>query len=313
MIPPKICPITYKPIGDGKYSKEGLKKISPKLTFLADLPFSAEQQRIEARKRADKMSIQGVQPKLSAKLDLAHSKFEIVDTGGKFILKPQSDSYLELPENEDLTMHLAETAGIEVPLHGLLYSADGSKTYFIKRFDRFSRKGKLAVEDFAQLAGETRDTKYNYTMERLVPMIEKHCTFPVVEKQKLLMRTLFNFMIGNEDMHLKNFSLITSEDGKIELTPAYDFLNTTIVLENAREEMALPLAGKKHNMNRNNFIDYFARQKLDLNDRTIDDILNKIKVSIPDWERLLEVSFLSKDMRTKYLRLIHQRREVLHV
>ena len=313
MTPPKICPITYKPTDGEKYSKEGLRKLSPKLTFLADLPLSAEQQRIEARKRADKMSIQGVQPKLSVKLDLVHSKFEIVDTGGKYILKPQSDSYLELPENEDLTMHLADTVGIKVPLHGLLYSTDGSKTYFIKRFDRFSHNDKLAVEDFAQLSGETRDTKYNSSMERLVPIIEKHCTFPVVEKQKLLMRTLFNFMIGNEDMHLKNFSLITLEDQKTELTPAYDFLNTTIALENAKEEMALPLAGKKHDMNRNDFIDYFARQRLGLNDATIDDILDKIKVSIPEWERLLEVSFLSKDMRAKYLQLIHERRAVLHI
>ena len=313
MTPIKICPITYKPTDGDKYSKEGLKKLSSKLTFLADLPFSAEEQRIEARKRADKMSIQGVQPKLSVKLDIVHSKFEIVDTGGKYILKPQSDSYLELPENEDLTMHLAEAVGIEVPLHGLLYSTDSSKTYFIKRFDRVSYNDKLAVEDFAQLSGESRDTKYNSTMERLIPIIEKHCTFPVLEKEKLLMRVLFNFMVGNEDMHLKNFSLITLEDGKTELTPAYDFLNTTIALENAKEEMALPLAGKKHNMNRNDFIDYFAQQKLGLNDLVVKEILNKITTSIPEWERLLEVSFLSKDMRAKYLKLIHERRAVLHI
>ncbi|HEX5033288.1 MAG TPA: HipA domain-containing protein, partial [bacterium] len=261
---PNRCPITYQIIPQGeRYSLEGLKKLSRGLRHLENLPLSAQEQRIEARKRATKMSIQGVQPKLSAKLSAAKARFEIVDTGGTFILKPPHELYPNLPENEDLSMHLAVAAGIEVPLHGLLYSKDGSRTYFIKRFDRFAHKGKIPVEDFAQLSGKTRETKYNSSMEQLAKVIDQFCTFPLLEKRKLLLRALFNFLIGNEDMHLKNYSLIT-RDGKIELAPAYDFLNSSIMLENSAEQSALPLRGKKRKLSRKDWIDYYALEPLAL-------------------------------------------------
>ncbi|MFH0730457.1 MAG: HipA domain-containing protein [Pseudomonadota bacterium] len=159
-----------------------------------------------------------------------------MDTGGRYILKPQNPQYPLLPENEDLSMHLASAAGITVPLHGLVYSIDGSMTYFIKRFDRVG-KNKLAVEDFSQLLGLTRETKYDASMEKIAHVIETYCSFPAVEKIKLFRQTLVNFLIGNEDMHLKNFSLMTL-NGKVALTPAYDILNTTLVLSDAREEIA---------------------------------------------------------------------------
>src|SRR5574338_710041 len=160
-----ICPITYQPCGDKKYSDKGLIFLSRNLTQLKDLPFTQEEQLREAAIRADKMSIQGVQPKLSAKLKVKDEVFDIVDRGGEYILKPQNNFYPELPENESLTMKLAELAGIEVPLCGMIYSSDGKFTYFIKRFDRYGRNKKLSVEDLAQLAGKSRETKYDYSME----------------------------------------------------------------------------------------------------------------------------------------------------
>lgn len=130
------CPITYKVIPDGtRYSPEGLKRLARQLKDLRELPYSAEEQRREAIARASKMSIQGVQPKLSARLNVAQAVFEVVDTGGEYILKPQTQ-YLEVPENEDLTMRLAQESGIEVPLHGLVYSRDETFTYFITECPR---------------------------------------------------------------------------------------------------------------------------------------------------------------------------------
>ena len=120
------CPITYAASGDKKYSDAGLRKLSPKLTVLNDFPYSAEEQVRESVARASKMSIQGVQPKLSARLNLKQCTFEIVDLGGNYIIKPQTPNYSEVPENEDLTMRLAGMIGIEIPLHGLFYSIDGS-------------------------------------------------------------------------------------------------------------------------------------------------------------------------------------------
>ncbi|MFO7524882.1 MAG: HipA domain-containing protein, partial [Ignavibacteriaceae bacterium] len=154
------CPITYEPCGDKKYSEKGLKLLSRNLTQLEDFPYTQEEQLREAAARAPKMSIQGVQPKLSAKLKVKKGIFEVVDKGGEYILKPQNIMYPQLPENEDLTMRLAEEIGLDVPLHGLIYSKDQKLTYFIKRFDRYGKGKKYAVEDFAQLSGNNRNTKY---------------------------------------------------------------------------------------------------------------------------------------------------------
>jgi len=232
----KRCPITYESIGEQEYySQHGLKLLSPRLTKLDALALSAAEQRAEAIAHADKMSIQGVQPKFSALLKIKESRFEVVDQHGQYILKPQSEDYPELPENEALTMSLAAFIGIDIPVHGLVYSKDNSMTYFIKRFDRKGRHNKLAVEDFAQLSQETRDTKYNSSMEKIAKIIMDFCSFPKIEGVKLFKLTVFNFLIGNEDMHLKNFSLITREK-IVTLSPAYDLLNTSIAQKNPKEE-----------------------------------------------------------------------------
>ncbi len=250
-----------------------------------------------------KMSIQGIQPKLSAVLSIKNNSFSIVDKGGRFILKPQHIFYPELPQNEDLTMRIAETIGLEVPLHGMEYSKDNSFTYFIKRFDRFGKNRKLPVEDFAQLAGKNRETKYDYSMEKLAGILEKYCTFPTVEKQKLFKLVIFNFIIGNEDMHLKNYSLIR-RNNMVELSPVYDLINTTIALKNATEEIALPINGKKSNLNRETLVDYYGEERLGLNRRSIGNVLFTIQNAIPAWIELIKISFLSKEKKSAYLELI---------
>ena len=307
-----ICPITYQPCGEENYSADGLKLLSKNLTQLNDLPLTQEEQLRESAARADKMSLQGVQPKLSARLNAKDGRFEIVDRNGEYILKPQNNFYPELPENESLTMKLAEMIDIELPLNGMIYSSDRKLTYFIKRFDRYGRNKKLSVEDFAQLAGKSRDTKYDYSMEKVINLIDTFSTFPAIEKVKLFRLTIFNFLIGNEDMHLKNFSIIT-RDNKIELSPAYDLLNTTIVLPNEPEEIALPLAGKKRNLSSKILIDYFGKERLNLNDRVISQVLDKIKSAFDDWEELIKISFLSPQMKEKYFGLLKNRSEKLGV
>ena len=261
----KYCPITYDVIsGNELYSAHGLRLLSPQLKQLAPLDLSADEQRHEALNRVGKMSVQGVQKKLSAQLKISEGRFEIVDQFGHYILKPQSDDYPELPENEALTMSLAQLIGLDVPTHGLLYSKDKSMTYFIKRFDRGGHGRKVAMEDFAQLSGEDRHTKYDSSMEKVISIISSFCTFPKIEFVKLFKLSLFNFLVGNEDMHLKNFSLIT-RNNKIYLSPMYDLLNSTIALKNAREEFALPLNGKKNNFSKKDLIEYFGRERLQLN------------------------------------------------
>jgi serine/threonine-protein kinase HipA len=303
------CPITYESISEGRYSRKALHKLSPQLDELLDLPYSVEEQLQEAERRATKMSIQGVQPKLSAKLNVKGKVFEVVDTGGRFILKPQNQRYRCLPENEAITMHLASAVGIDTPFHGMIYAKDGTLTYFIKRFDRRGNR-KRALEDFAQLAELSRETKYNYSMERLVPILEQHCTFPKLEKLKLFRLTLFNYLVGNEDAHLKNFSLIRLNH-KVELSPAYDLLNTTIVMKGVTEELALPLNGKKRNLNRDIFFNYYAMARLNLTERSINQVDQEFRSSIDSWKSIIEKSFLTEELKQQYWEVISQRRAIL--
>lgn len=300
------CPITYEDCGQEKYSPKGLKLLSPNLSALNDFPYSAKEQNEEAVARAGKMSIQGVQPKLSARLNIKEQVFEVVDQGGNYIIKPQNEHYADLPQNEDLTMKLARTAGLEVPLHGLVYSKDGTLSYFIKRFDRLAKNRKVAVEDFAQLAGLNRQTKYSFSMEKLADIIELHCTFPAVEKVKLFKLMLFNYLIGNEDMHLKNYSLIRSE-GKIQLSPVYDLINTTIAVKGVSEEIALTLAGKKKNLAKADLFGYYAKQRLGLNDGSINGVMNDLHAAMAQWPSIIERSFLSSNLKEKYISLFSKR------
>lgn len=203
-------------------------------------------------------------------------------------------------------MSLASLIDINVPVHGLVYSKDHSMTYFIKRFDRVGHHKKIPLEDFSQLSGASRDTKYRSSMEKVVEIISKFCSYPKIELQKLLKLTLFNFLIGNEDMHLKNFSLIT-QDQKVMLAPAYDLLNTTIALGKAKEEVALSIRGKKNNLTKNDLLKYFAGEKLGLNQMVIDEILQEMHAALPRWRDLMAKSFLSQSMQKKYLALLEER------
>jgi len=307
-----LCPITYTACGESRYSEAGLKLLGTGLRTLKDLEYTAEEQRKEAFNRAAKMSIQGVQPKLSAILSIKDGKFILVDKGGRYILKPQHQIYTQLPENEDLTMKLANEIGLEVPVHGLLWSKDNTLTYFIKRFDRKGQNDKVPVEDFAQLAGFTRDTKYDYSMEKIIKLIDDYCTFPAIEKVKLFKLVIFNYLIGNEDSHLKNFSIIT-DDNQVRLSPCYDLVNSTIVLKEQDEEIALPLKGKKKHFTRNILVDYFGIERCELTEKSIEKVLKTISLAIPKWKTLIDISFLSKDMKGKYLDLLDGRLTTLKI
>jgi len=303
----RACPITLEPLADGgSYSKAGLRSLHPRLLHLESLALGQEEQLRQARLRADKMSIAGVQPKLSAVLKPRNGRFEIVDRGGRFILKPNPPPYEEVPANEALSMTLASHAGIEVPPHGLLGAVDGSWVYVIRRFDRAGRNERLHVEDFAQLSGATRDTKYASSVERVAGIVETHCSFPAIEKADLARRLLFCFLIGNEDMHLKNFSLIV-ENGKVRLAPAYDLLNSTLVLEIASEESALPLRGRKRKLSQEDWIDYLCRERLKLPEAVLDGILADLHDGLAEWTGIIRRSYLSPVRQESYLEILKER------
>lgn len=305
------CPITYEDCQNQKYSKSGLQLLSKKLETLQDFSLTAKEQIEKAFELSTKLSIQGVQPKLSVKLAIKEQNFVVVERGGTYIIKPPHQIYAELPQNEDLTMKMASIVGLEVPLHGMIYNIDGTFSYFIKRFDRISKGAKLAVEDFSQLLGYSRDTKYESNMEQVVSVLDKFCSFPYLEKLKLFRLVLFNFLVGNEDMHLKNYSLIRYAD-KTTLSPCYDLLNSSIVLK-AREEIALPIRGKKSNLKSSDLVEYFGQERLGLSLLVIKKELMNFQDAMNKWHELINRSFLSDDMKTKYKELLKLRMGRIHI
>ena len=119
--------------------------------------------------------------------------------------------------------------------------------------------------------------------------------------------------MGNEDAHLKNFTLIT-RNGKVELSPAYDLLNSTMILRGSNiEEFALPLAGKKRKLTRELLVDYYGRERLKLSEKSIEQVLNDFQKADAEWERLLSVCFLSPELKVAYQEFLRQRKQLLSI
>jgi len=257
------------------------------------------------------ISVPGVQPKLS--LDFKgkggkESRLTIVGLWGRFILKPPFEDYPEMPELEDLTMHMSELLNINTAEHSLIKLKSGELAYISKRFDRIKNE-KLHVEDMAQLTGTLTENKYRSSMEKIGKAILKYSSYPGIDAIGYFELALFSFLSGNSDMHLKNFSLIRNEDDEIMLSPAYDLLSTKLLIPKDKEELALPLNGKKSNLKKKDF-DLFAAQ-LGINESALRKIYGKFGDSFPDMKKLINKSFLSKEMKEKYFILLDDRKKVI--
>ena len=219
------------------------------------IPISLNEISIEAQKLAGKLSISGVQPKLSVRLD--GEKLIPVETDGQYILKPQTQDFPELPQNEYLCMQMGKRFGLNTAQFVLLELSDGSPAYVVKRFDRF-KKGrrieKLACEDMHQILGGP--DKYAGSHEQIARVIKEHCRFAPVELQRLFEMTVFDFAIGNGDAHRKNFSLLKSENGTIALSPAYDLVSSRLVIPEEDKELALSLNGRHNRLRRADFLNF---------------------------------------------------------
>ena len=195
-----------------------------------------------AAEMAGKMSISGVQQKVSLRLSDDKSRFEIAPAKGRYILKPEPSRFAFLPQNEHLTMRLAELVGIEVPPFGLVELKDKSISYLIKRFDRLDDGTKLQVEDFCQLAEKPLRDKYQGSGELCVRIVRKYASEPLIETRNLFKVLLFSWWVSNGDQHLKNFSLLRTAEGRWRLAPAYDLVCTRLPIGMSQLLLKLTLA-----------------------------------------------------------------------
>lgn len=307
------CPITYENFNDpiSRYSRKGLQSLSKNINILKDFSPAKNMPTDQTQAMMAKLSISAAQPQFNVTLNVPEETFELSDIASTFHLKSQSLFWSALPENEDLTMRLAQLVGLETPLHGLVYNADGSLSYWMRRLDRPSLKSptrlKLAMEDFAQLSGVPTVEKKNSSLEHVARIIEKYATFPAVEKEKLLRLVIFNFLTGNADMHLKNIALIT-QDNIVKLSPVYNLINTMLAMgSKAQEEIGLSLNNKKRDLKSHDFIDCFAIQCLGIPPLRIKKILKQIIIATKKMPGLINISFLSASAKNDYIDLINQR------
>lgn len=249
------CLICYKALQDTEthYHPQCVKKVFA----IASMP-SLEMDETELSRYAKQMleaniTVTGVQPKLSLWLEAnkKHLRFTIVDNKSNFIIKPQSDLYPALPENEDLCMHLASEFGIQTARHGLVKLPSGKLAYITKRFDR-DKETKVACEDLCQLSEILTENKYRGSYEKAGKIIKKYASQPGLDILHFFQLVLFSFITGNSDMHLKNFSMIEESNGFV-LSPAYDLVSTFLVIKNDDEQLCLTVNGRKNHLTKRDF------------------------------------------------------------
>jgi len=277
-----------------------------KMFNTSDVPkINIDIKQIALENTSKQISITGVQPKLSLELAKNPLRFTIFDLSGNYILKLPSEHYKELPENEDLTMHLAEFVGIKTAKHSLIRLPTNELAYITKRFDR-DKNGKIAVEDFCQLTENITEYKYRGSVEQIAKTTLKFTLNNRFELQKLFELVLFSFLTGNTDMHLKNFSLIENVVfEEYEFSPAYDLMNTILINPEDKEEFALTINGKKNKLQRKDFDTLALNFKIP--EKAINLIYQKFHKTLPFWVSFIKKSFLSEDLQEKYIKIIQEK------
>lgn len=204
-------------------------------------------------------TVPGVQKKMSLHLlsDGKKPRLTLVNYPTGYILKPQVKEFQALPEAEQLVMCMADVAGISTVPHALI-KGNNSLAYITKRVDRIFEKNcvkMLAMEDFCQLDLRLTQDKYKGSYERCAKVVERYSSRKGLDMTELYMRLVFSYLVSNSDMHLKNFSLIETEEGseKYVLSPAYDLLPVNVIMPEDKEEFALAMNGKKINLRKKGF------------------------------------------------------------
>lgn len=302
------CLYCYKELAPGEvdFHRECAKKFfgttaAPALDYSRDEMDALAGQIIQSQ-----TTLTGVQPKLSLHLDKHRNsqKLTIVGLWGDFIFKPQTERFSMLPENEDLTMHLAQLAKIRIVPHSLIRLKDGSLGYITRRIDRTKDGDKIAMEDMCQLTERQTEHKYKSSYEQIAKAVRKYSTNPQIDVTDFLEVVYFSWLTGNNDMHLKNFSLY-QPSGDVRLSPAYDMLNVAIANPADDEELALTLNGKKRKLKDSDFEKAF--ETCGIPTKVFSNLKKKYIRLYPAFCGFIDSSFLDAQMKSDYQTLLAER------
>ena len=300
------CLCCGRPVeGDQTYHPNCLKELfgrprPPSIPFgLVDLP-------AQVRKTGARMSISGVQMKLSIRVDPESWELTTVAEGGTHILKPEPPQFPELPQNENLCMNIAEVLKMSVPPHGLFAMVDESLCYIVKRFDRLEDGTKIQKETIYQILNATE--KYAGSLERVGKTIRAHVANVGLDAIDFLERVLLSFVTGNGDMHLKNWALLIGEEGAVALAPCYDLVSSRIYLPD-EEETALTINGKKNNLSRVDF--EVLATSLRIDPLAAANSFQKLNTAREQVSRMCVESQLSAELQQELLKVITSRYDQL--
>ncbi len=315
------CFYCYEQLQDGS---DGYHKRCSLKLFGTEVPPKIDFGRADIEKVATgvisrRLALTGVQPKLSLDFENPpkktssakagdYQRLTIVGLWGRYILKPPHPDFPGMPELEDVSMHLAAAFGIDTALHGLIRLNSGEFAYISRRFDRVDGK-KLPLEDMCQLTERLTGDKYNSSMETIGKAIKKFSSNTGNDLVSFLQVVLLSYLIGNTDMHLKNFSLLTREDREIILSPAYDLVATKLILPEDEEESALTINGKKSNLKIGDFVS--LSKNLGINDKVFESLLKKLKALVPAFFSIIDKSFLGDERKSEFKKLIDGKSAVL--
>ncbi|MDX2135263.1 MAG: HipA domain-containing protein [Saprospiraceae bacterium] len=305
------CLFCYQPLAANEqdFHASCSKKIFGQPTPPA-LPYSEEDLEPLAREVIQSQTaLTGVQAKLSLHISGKEKgdttgRFTIVGLWGGYILKPPTLGYPQLPEVEDVTMHLAQIARIKTAPHSLIRLQSGNLAYITRRIDR-TRKGKLAMEDMCQLTERLTEDKYHGSYEQIGKAIQQYSVTPGLDVVNFFELVVFSFLTGNADMHLKNFSLLERPGLGMTLSPAYDLVNTALVNPADDEEMALTLNGRKKELKKQDFA--AAMTTLKVEEKQQENIFTKMAKALPKWLELIDRSFMRDEFKGQYKTILTER------
>lgn len=326
----KVCPSTLAE-GFNTYSPAARKQLFDGKNVSHILPFDSPNNESadteEYARHVGRISLSGVQPKASLVLS-TNGQLVKPSEGerGQYILKPAPSSYSLLerkycPANEHLSMQLAaQVYHIETAANGLCFFRDGEAAYLTRRFDVAPDGGKYQQEDLASLGGLTKanggsDYKYsNLSYEECAEIIRKYTKAAPIEVLKFFRIVVFNYLILNDDAHLKNFSLMNRGDGEYHLTPAYDLINTSLHFHEPRIfalDKGLFREGMHfsdtHTITRKDFEEFGHR--IGLSARIIKRELDFFAAEQPLAQQLIHRSFLSEKLQRFYWQSYNYRRK----
>lgn len=295
------CLFCYQPVETGAYHSTCSKKFFGTMqvpTLELDKEKLNQLAQITVNER---LALTGVQPKISLSLngEQGNKRLTLVGLWGDYILKPQSTDFALMPEVEDVTMHLAKLFKIDTAEHALIRTSSGELAYITKRFDRVKGK-KIHVEDLCQLSELLTEQKYKSSYERVGKIIKQYATNSGLDVIKYFRLVLFSFLTGNNDMHLKNFSLMHTDRG-ILFSPAYDLLNVNLIYPDDKEDLALTLGGRKRKVKRADF-DQFA-MSLGISDIVRDNIYKDFTKQFDKVQDWVDNSFLNEEYKERYMQI----------